>query len=369
MQNKILIVTRSFYPMNSPRSFRASELAKELSRQGHEVTVLTPKVKEHADFEVKYGLKIKDLGQPRWKLMPLKGNKISILARRAINRSAKLFFEFPDIEFVGLVKRALKKESGYDLLISIAVPYPIHWGVAKSRTKNHSIAKVWVADCGDPYMFAEFDSFKKPFYFKYLEKEFSRKADFITIPRKEMIGNFYKEFHHKIYPITQGFRFEDVEVFEGEIKNDVPTFAFAGNFIPTSRNPTALLEFLSKLEINFKFIVYTNSPVLLIKHQKKMGARMEIHKFIPREKLLYILSKMDFLINIAYDPKNQAPSKLIDYFITTRPILSFPSNHVDEIKLMQFLNGDYSSQFKLDNPDQFRIQNVAKKFLDFLNKK
>ena len=211
MSKKILIVTRSFYPTNSPRSFRASELAKEFARQGHEVTVLTSKKEEHLDYELKHHLKIKDLGTPRWKLITLKGSKISVLAKRAINRFLKLFFEFPDFEYVSLVKKALKEESGYDLLISIAVPYPIHWGVAKSRNEKHPIAKTWVADCGDPYMFAEFDTFKKMFYFKYLEKGFSRKADYITIPRVEMIGNFYEEFHNKIHPIPQGFRFEDVE--------------------------------------------------------------------------------------------------------------------------------------------------------------
>ena len=36
---KILIITQAFYPGISPRSFRATELAKELARQGDDVTV------------------------------------------------------------------------------------------------------------------------------------------------------------------------------------------------------------------------------------------------------------------------------------------------------------------------------------------
>ena len=74
-----------------------------------------------------------------------------------------------------------------------------------------------------------------------------------------------------------------------------------------------------------------------------------------------------FLINIAYNPINQAPSKLIDYYLTKRPILSVLSNHIDESLMGQFLNGDYSNQFMLENPEQFRIENVAKKFLDLLD--
>ena len=91
---KILIVTRSFYPMNSPRSFRATELAKELARQGHDVTVLTSKVDEHYGFETEHRLKIKDFGKPKFKLIPLKGNGVILILKRAINRVCKLFFEF-----------------------------------------------------------------------------------------------------------------------------------------------------------------------------------------------------------------------------------------------------------------------------------
>ena len=43
MDNKrILIVGRTFFPEQSPRSFRTTELAKEFARQGHQVEVLLP---------------------------------------------------------------------------------------------------------------------------------------------------------------------------------------------------------------------------------------------------------------------------------------------------------------------------------------
>ena len=50
-KKRILIVSRSFYPDNSPRAFRTTELSKEFARQGHHVTVITPRVKEHREFE------------------------------------------------------------------------------------------------------------------------------------------------------------------------------------------------------------------------------------------------------------------------------------------------------------------------------
>src|SRR5699024_12169166 len=67
-------------------------------------------------------------------------------------RSLLQLFEYPDIELLFKVKKALREESGFDLLISIAVPHPIHWGTAWAWRKENPIAKTWVADCGDPYM-------------------------------------------------------------------------------------------------------------------------------------------------------------------------------------------------------------------------
>src|SRR6056297_3312157 len=105
-KKKILIVSRSFYPMNSPRSFRTTELAKEFARQGHDVTVLTPKKESiHNEFEKKHNLKIGDLGQPRWKAAEIKGKGIKRLIRRALKRLPSLLFEYPNIELMEMVAK------------------------------------------------------------------------------------------------------------------------------------------------------------------------------------------------------------------------------------------------------------------------
>lgn len=41
MENlRIVIVTAYYYPLNVPRAFRATELAHEFARRGHQVTVI-----------------------------------------------------------------------------------------------------------------------------------------------------------------------------------------------------------------------------------------------------------------------------------------------------------------------------------------
>ncbi len=365
---KILIVSRSFYPENSPRSFRTTELAKEFVRQGSLVTVLTPRSKEHQKFEQNYGVKVKDLGQPKWKPVKLKGSGISFLIRRAIKRFSGLLFEYPNIELMGMVKNALQKENGYDVLISIAVPYPVHWGVAKIWSKNSkkNPAKKWIADCGDPFMGQENDSFKRPFYFSRVEKWFMRKADYITVPTKGAIQAYYPEFHSKIKVISQGFRFEDIKIYQGEKQNSYPVFAYAGMFIQGRRDPSEFLNYLCSLKLDFEFHVYTKSIHMVEPYIKKSKGRIQIKSFLPRKDLLFELSKMDFMVNFENAGSKQTPSKLIDYVIIDKPILSITTGDLNEKTIDEFLNGNYSNAKLIDDPKQYRIENVYKKFYELI---
>lgn len=139
---KIIIVCKSFYPVITPRAFRASELSKELAKNGHEVTVCFPTAGyDYSKFEEENKLKIENLGKLKWINISPKGNLLQLFFRRIVKRGLQLLFEYPDSELFFLVTRYIKKTQQYDLLISIAVPYPIHWGVAYARNKNRKIAR------------------------------------------------------------------------------------------------------------------------------------------------------------------------------------------------------------------------------------
>ena len=99
VKKKILIVCNGFYPKNNPRAHRATELAKEFSRKGHVVTVLTPKHPEvHINFEMENNLTIKDLGIPRWKSPDFGRSIVGYFLTRVIYRFLSLGFEYPSIE-------------------------------------------------------------------------------------------------------------------------------------------------------------------------------------------------------------------------------------------------------------------------------
>lgn len=369
VNKKILIVCRAFYPDISPRSFRATELAKEFARQGHDVTVRFPtRDYDYSSFEIKNNLKIKNLGQLNWKGVELKGSKVELLLRRALKRGLQVLLEYPGIELMFKVSDMLKQEKRYDLLISVATPHTIHWGVARVWDKKKEIAKTWIADCGDPFMFARLDTFKKPFYLKYFEKDFCKKCDFISVPFTAMHEQFYPEFKRKIITIPQGFDFREIIKYEGLVKNDRQTFIYAGSIIPGLRDLSLLLDFLKDYKKDFLFIVYTNKPKWFDNYKEQLSSKLVVKEFIERIPLIFEMSKADFLVNVdtRLDSESNAeamPSKLIDYALSGRPILSINSGRLDTNKVQAFLAGDYSGARIIDI-NRYDIRVVSNQFLE-----
>lgn len=365
---KILIVTNGFFPEISPRSFRATELAKELVRQGHQVTVCTHFRDGLEAFAVQHNFRLIDLGQLSWPKPVVKGSGVALLARRVIARFSALWFEYPKAQLIPLIAKALKNEKGYDALISIAVPYPIHWGVAKIWSKKNPIAKVWIADCGDPYMGQENDTFRPPFYFGWVEKWFSRKADFITVPTQNSIPGYYPEFHHKIKVVPQGFRFEDIALHSGALHQEKVIFGYAGMFIPGRRDPSEFLAYLNTLDekLQFEFHIYTTTPQFVSPYVAASNGRIILQPIVPREKLLYELSKMNFVVNFENVGQKQTPSKLIDYLIIDKPVLSVTYGDLKPEIFQEFLKGGFQQKMALPDKDNYRIENVAAQFIDLI---
>jgi len=72
---------------------------------------------------------------------------------------------------------------------------------------------------------------------------------------------------------------------------------------------------------------------------------------------------MDFLVNIENGTGVHSPSKLIDYALTDRPILSLDPFNLDKDNIDNFLRGNYEKQFVIKDIQQYNIKNVASKFL------
>lgn len=358
---KILIVSGAFYPTNSPRSFRTTELTKELVKQGHQITLHVPKCDyDYSSFVKEYPIRMNYYER-------IAGNRkfvgISIVDR-VIFRFLNQFCGYPAICSMPKIQKSVESERGYDLLITIAMPHSTHWALGRLYQKGIRAAKTWIADCGDPFMLAQSGNYRPPFYFKPLEKRWCRLCDYISVPTETSYLGYYPEFKDKIRVIPQGFNFKDVIVEEYK-PNKVPTFAFAGSFIPGRRDPMRLLEFLNAIGKPFKFIVYgTSDKSRWADLIEQLNGKIVFEKPIPRVELLKVLSRMDFLINIGNGTNVQTPSKLIDYTLTKRPILTVETNDIKENVLREFLEGNYEHKDADIDISKYDIRNVAQQFLD-----
>lgn len=366
-KKKIIIVGREIFPKNSPRAFRATELAKELARQGHEVILYAILGNyDYSLFESEFNIKVKGLGKSYLTSLTSDGEtKENKFFNKVLYKLFNKFLEVPDIELMFKIPRFLKKEQNTDLLITVAVPYSIHWGGALLKKKLNFKEVTWVADCGDPFMGNKFK--KHPFYFKYLEKWFCSKVDYLSIPIQEAKIAYYEEFRSKIKIIPQGFNFNEFEL-EAYAKNKIPTFLYAGSFYEGIRDPRKFLEYLSNLKLDFRFYIYTRNTKILETFIEPLGEKIVVNDYISRGELLNKMAKVDFLVNFENGTSVQSPSKLIDYGISKRPIIDIGTNELDEKNILAFLEGNYDGQTNIESIDDYRIENVSTSFLELIKK-
>ena len=278
---------------------------------------------------------------------------------KIFSRLFNKLFEFPNIEFLFRIPQIINNENKFDMLISIADPHPIHWACSKAKSKfPKKFPKIWIADCGDPY----FNNGRSELY-KYKFKN-NEKANYISVPNKAAVDCYFPEFKKKIKVIPQGFYFKITNKINLKPINQTPTFLYAGNFFEDYRDPTRFLEHLCQLKIKFKFIIYSQHTKLVDPYVSKLGSKIEIYKIIPREKLIKVASKVDFLINFSnVNLKGQIPSKLIDYAIANRPIMDIHPNNIEKQLIIEFLKGNYNRRYHFENLTNYHISQVAKKFI------
>lgn len=374
---KILLVGYHFFPEQVPRSFRMYELARELSKT-YKVTLIIPKL-EGFDIE-KIGENISVISLKsgyifnRKKKINLNSNtklKKKSYFKSKLRRIFNYFFDNRQIEYSLRIYRYLKNNvESFDCVISIALPFCTHLGCYLGMKNDN---KKLILDYGDPFYFNT--TSKKAFYFRNLEKKILKRATYIALPIEEAKKAFsYYQIENKINIIPQGFALENIKLAKYK-KNEIPNFCYAGIFYSDIRNPLNFFKKLNLINREFKLVIYTNivnyntleNITEIEKERKKLGKKVQIKNLISREECIYEMSKMDFLINLENINKEQSPSKLIDYAISKRPILSFNQNNFDISTFEKFLDGDYSKEKKID-VEKYNIKNIAHSFIELIEK-
>lgn len=365
MQNnnslKIVIITQTIYPALDPRSHRSTQLALGLADAGHDVTVYALLGGyDYKLYQKGRNIKFKNLGKSILGLKNSDNNSNYTFFNRGMRKLFGNIFLYPDIEMIPMIRRVLKKEKDIDILISIAVPYINHFAIASLKKNN---AKCWISDCGDPFTGNPFHKF--PFYFKYIERHWSKKTDYIVVPVEEAQNGYLEEFRNKIRVIPQGFNFEKINLATYK-RNNIPTFAYSGAVYKKLRDPSKFLDYLTTLDKPFKLIVYSIKGSIFEQYTDILKDKIEIREYVERDALLYELSKVDFLINIKNRSGVQQPSKLIDYATTKRPIITISSDFDESQKNIfeEFLEEHYTNQTIIENIERYNIKNIAKEFVN-----
>ena len=367
---KIVILTGNFYPEIHPRSFRATELAKEFVRKGHDVTVVCCRTVvgfDYDDFERVEHIKI-------IRVDVYKGDKTAGVSakRRTTFFNLKRFFISYLLcgnlfRYVIDLSRKLTSVDclkSAEMVISLSLPFSNHYGLARYIKKNGK-SFIAVADSGDPFYYSQ--QSRRAIWFKFIENEVYKQFDYLSIPT----GNAFHLYaplidYKKIKIIPQGFNMRDIRLYKGERTLPVK-FAYAGVFYWDIRNPEFLFKFLDNLNMDFRFHIFMRYKDVtleeLINKYRNLSEKIIMHLAVSHDELLYELSKMHFLINIENVSNTQMPSKLIDYGMTGRPIYSCKSSNFDKEQFIGFLSGDYSTRYKVNIAD-FNIEQVADRFLE-----
>ena len=365
MKKKILIISRWSIPAKNPRAFRTTELIQELSRRGYDVSAFLPDYATIDDTITVYPVAAPVFAHNE-KIFAKHNNTKSLLAN--VIRKASVFFlgETPgNIIFSFRLMKKMRKileENSYDAIISVSYPFYVHLVVVVCRWLSGNRDTV-IADCGDP--FYDNPSCCKALYLKQLEKKVLRCFDYVAIP-VENARKSYADYGlgSRLRIIPQGFAITQI-ADNAYKKNPVPMFCFAGVLYEKIRNPRYFLDYLLQLKKDFVFVVYALPDAftlqLLEEYKKKLGDRLEIREPLPREERVHVMATMEFVVNFDNENSNQKPSKLIDYAMSKRPILSFNSQTFKAEVFDEFLRGDYTNQEQIDLA-QYDIRTVVDKF-------
>lgn len=366
---KIHILTGHFHPQVHPRAFRSHELATELARQGHDVTVTSLTTIRCFDYEAyarETGVKVRLMGLYEESPQKSRGRNSAAgvsWAGRLYRFLLTYLLDGATIFQARRISRRLHIDSDTQMVIALSTPFMCQYGLSLyMRRQAHSF--VAVADSGDPFYLSHQN--RRAPWFRGIERRVYQTFRFLCIPTEAALPA-YKGLlpQEKIRIIPQGFRMDNLP--QGHVPHDGPVrFAYAGVFYWDIRNPEFIFRYLNGVSEPFEFHIYMRFQDALVDsllgRYPHLHSRVVMHYAVPHDALLSELCSMHFLLNIENAHSTQLPSKLIDYGMAGRPIFSCNESNFRPERLHGFLHGQYEGALQVDIA-QYDIRRIASQFL------
>ena len=356
---KILFVSYSFPPAQSPAAQRVFSIVKYINKMRFQPFVLTPKI---ADSSLGYSKTDISL-EPSVKLLRVGrgvlGNSEKI---RAELRSDKLSYKgilysiiykyllFPDkgmFWLISLMKQANKiisliKNLEPDLIFSTS---PLFTNHIIAFLLHKKLRVPMVADFRDLHYIGNISESRLPFYLKklhsYWEEKILRASSaviFISDSMKEFYVDNYPYIMDKAFTVYNGFDLSEFSELQDEIPSDKKIKIFyAGSFYGGTRNPFPFLSALDQLyregklpDLEIAIAGRLENNLLNQIKKLKIAKFINFLGIIERKQALRYMKKSHFLWLIVSSKKSHEigiPLKTFEYILARRFILAFaPEN-------------------------------------------
>lgn len=380
---KILIINYFHAPTIDAHAYRWTQISEHWAKDGHEVTVITGKVKGSPRCSIENGVAIKRIGlmakgDPTTKFashaeptfsQKLKEKAITALrpAYRSLYWPDALWHWSPSV----LVEMARRRNTKYDLVISY---YPgLSASLAALFFKKHAKSRTfkWIADYGDP--FCTSDSWQPNNFARYnglnieTELEISKYANMVFT--NQATADAYTKKLGLQHPAHVIPHLSDVERFyagSNYIKEEKDTInlCYIGAFHKNIREPFRLFELIRKLNRRpgRKYLLSIYGPANGFDLSPSDCPEITYHGPIERDKAIDTLKRADFIVNVDNENCVMTPSKIVECISTGRPIINISNYATSYLPIEKYTELGYAISFK--DPDISEdIADQAAKFI------
>jgi hypothetical protein len=396
-KKRILIISYFFWPEQTPRAFRAYELAKEFSKRNYQVTVITKKLKTERTRNEPFNLieipvKLENVYEHIPSALLARDDNKDVRREKKqplhtrFNVPAKIqfwkLFIWPSLRHYEFCYRGVKKllqsrtQFMFDMTISIGLPVASHLLTYKLHSHGLNLGTL-VADYGDPLTFNPDVGFSMINYLK--EKKMLSCFDFISMPTRKAVRSFTRLGidPRKLRIIPQGFSFQTSKKIKYHLPQQSlkrPIFIYGGQFYKKIRSPENFFNALYLLKQqgkSFHFYIFTHIEAPYVKYlqnkyEKTLSHVVSFHDTLNRDSFLDALKQADYGINFLNKSEYQEPSKLIDYALAAIKTFDVDPD-LSPVEIVRKISSDDYYIPSLDPSND--IRKVVSQFISLLNQK
>lgn len=344
---KLLLICRSFPPINIMGAVRPYEIAKYFDGLGWDVTVICSYQDNYVGKGYEVGLgTIKVISVPKNKYIAVlnknyNSNVLEISKKIIRKMIYPEYFRFMVKDYENLIEKHILEQGVPDFIISTAKPISAHIVAARIKSKNPSIK--WIADFRDLCALRQDDKLNPIVKIKKnSEAKITENADMLTVVTDTMKLKMSEYLDNDIYVIRNGADRIGIAQHKKSFINKKYVISFTGilygGFVDVEPVLQALKNSNIKAEVNF---YGSEKSVVLGLSKRYPEVKISHFEKVPKDKVKKIQEQSDFLLvglGKTNSQKGVLTGKFFEYIETAKPIIAI----CDEDSELAELVNEYS---------------------------